>query len=63
MIIIYSDDEREFISADYRTGNQLDMKYTRNVYNAKQFNSVFDASKWADENLMESVTFLQIKGE
>ena len=63
-IVIYSDDEREFISCDWKTGNQADMKYCRDAYRAKTFKSLGEAKEWEAQHLgFEGVTFLQIMRE
>jgi len=53
-VVIYSDDEREFVAGKV-------CSYTRNIHQAKMFENLADASKWADENLScESITFLTV---
>ena len=56
--IIYNDDEREFLCQELIPGCG---RYTRNVYNAKTFETKEDAEQWASKNeLFSSLTFLKI---
>jgi hypothetical protein len=58
-VVIYSDDEREFIASELH--GECACKYTRHVHQAKMFENAADAQKWAKENLSyESITFLTV---
>jgi hypothetical protein len=54
-IVVYDDDEREFVSDEVPH-----CSHTRNVYQAKKFNNVVEAERFLSENLpVGSFTFLE----